>query len=864
QRFQEASGARLAEFETASGAHQAELGTALTGHAQRIDQAMTEGLEGLDGALKRRGEEIVFKIAGRLAALEETFKVQGPALDERLAQRNAEAMAQFESNLKVVEDHTDIRAKDIAKTLDHLLDRVDNGLAERSRSLNETLAQRAIEIARTMSEGGRELVSALDVKSGEIGSSLETRASTLTEALAGQAREINATLGGNLIALSGSLSESVERMQDRVITPLEAMSKALDDKLTARAQDIGSSISAALANLDDAFASHGGGLNKTLAGQIDELRAVIDGKGAEFVARIGVRGADASSELAKAGEQAAQAFDQRTTQLVSLLARRSDDLIASINAGAASSLQSLGALSGQLSSEVEASAVALRSAAEETASSASQSLTSFADQIRREIQQSGEALNQALDRSSRQTLGALTGAGDKLRNELILVVDKLGSTTTTLERSVGSASGELDAIQGKLTEQVGEFQRALGAISAQIVALTRASSTTQQETSALADRLASHANTLLGTTHDLTTTQAEVDAALERRRQSLAKLIEEVGGKSDAFEAMMHSFTATIEDSLNRAHARAREVNASLAQATSGAANAANSHFESIREAAVQERERTSAALQTSYEQANAQLSAIMNLAMERFKQSASDMRAMTLDISRELEATRQELQRGVLELPRETSEQAAAMRRVVGDQIKALNELAEIVAKAGASFDVAEPAPTLGAPRAFDGPRAAESRRGGETIVAPEPPRSRSAARPAAAPAAAAPASQPRAQAGWLSDLLLRASREEGEQGAPNGALSRANVDALDAISLDIAGLIDPDTAAEMWDRWRNGDTAAFSRRMYTPEGQQTFDEIRRRCKADAQFRETVTRYTEEFERLLAKIGRDDRDGVQ
>jgi len=66
------------------------------------------------------------------------------------------------------------------------------------------------------------------------------------------------------------------------------------------------------------------------------------------------------------------------------------------------------------------------------------------------------------------------------------------------------------------------------------------------------------------------------------------------------------------------------------------------------------------------------------------------------------------------------------------------------------------------------------------------------------------------------------------------------------------------------MWDRWRNGDTAAFSRRMYTPEGQQTFDEIRRRCKADAQFRETVTRYTEEFERLLAKIGRDDRDGAQ
>jgi hypothetical protein len=237
----------------------------------------------------------------------------------------------------------------------------------------------------------------------------------------------------------------------------------------------------------------------------------------------------------------------------------------------------------------------------------------------------------------------------------------------------------------------------------------------------------------------------------------------------------------------------------------------------------------------------------------------------MTLDISRELEATRQELQRGVLELPRETSEQAAAMRRVVGDQIKALNELAEIVAKSGASFDVAEPAPTLATPRALDAPRPPEGRRGPVDPIAPEQPRSRAPAKPAASAASATVLSpQARAQVGWLSDLLSRASRDEAEHGAPNGAVSRPNVDALDAISLDIAGLIDPDTAAEMWDRWRNGDTGAFSRRLYTAQGQQTFDEIRRRCKSDTQFRETVTRYAEEFERLLAKVGRDDKDGGQ
>jgi hypothetical protein len=123
------------------------------------------------------------------------------------------------------------------------------------------------------------------------------------------------------------------------------------------------------------------------------------------------------------------------------------------------------------------------------------------------------------------------------------------------------------------------------------------------------------------------------------------------------------------------------------------------------------------------------------------------------------------------------------------------------------------------------------------------------------------------RGQAGWLSDLLSRASRDEPQAQAPAPvapAPSRPAADALDAIAVSIANLIDADAAAEMWDRWRRGDNNAFSRRLYTAQGQQTFDEVRRRCRTDAQFRDAVERYTQEFERLLAKVGQSDRDGAQ
>ena len=79
-----------------------------------------------------------------------------------------------------------------------------------------------------------------------------------------------------------------------------------------------------------------------------------------------------------------------------------------------------------------------------------------------------------------------------------------------------------------------------------------------------------------------------------------------------------------------------------------------------------------------------------------------------------------------------------------------------------------------------------------------------------------------------------------------------------------DAAKRTDPEAAAEMWDRWRSGDTSAVSRRLYTAPGQQAFDEIRRKYRGNPQFQEAVTRYTQEFERLLAKIGQNDRDGAQ
>ncbi|MCB1524785.1 MAG: hypothetical protein KDJ23_11870, partial [Rhodoblastus sp.] len=128
-------------------------------------------------------------------------------------------------------------------------------------------------------------------------------------------------------------------------------------------------------------------------------------------------------------------------------------------------------------------------------------------------------------------------------------------------------------------------------------------------------------------------------------------------------------------------------------------------------------------------------------------------------------------------------------------------------------------------------------------------------------APSPARPAPEPVERgAGWLTDLLARASRdEEGERPAQPAPKP---IDSLDALSLDIARMLDHEAVVDLWERYRRGERNVFSRRLYTLQGQQAFDEIRRRYRGEREFRETIDRYIHEFERLLSEVGRDDRDG--
>jgi hypothetical protein len=287
--------------------------------------------------------------------------------------------------------------------------------------------------------------------------------------------------------------------------------------------------------------------------------------------------------------------------------------------------------------------------------------------------------------------------------------------------------------------------------------------------------------------------------------------------------------------------------------------------------------------------------------------------------MQRELDTTRNELRRGILELPQETAESAAQMRRVIVDQIEALAELNRIVARHGRGMD-AQPSEPMRRAQPEEsvvvsmGGRVPRPVARGDITGAPAPmPPPAMPATPYAPPRRAEAPSLSPSQGpgngtgpgmgpppvgpgrgggagnaggpggGWLTDLLSRASREDtpprpDERPRMDDRLpmmrddrppprddrpTRNPIESLDSLSVDIARMIDHNAAIELWDRYNRGERNVFNKRLYTMQGQKAFDEISKRYRGDREFKQTVDRYIGEFERLLEEVSRDDRGQV-
>jgi hypothetical protein len=580
-------------------------------------------------------------------------------------------------------------------------------------------------------------------------------------------------------------------------------------------------------------------------------------------------------------ERLAQMVDTRRGTLVEALTNKSAQLATDIDRATADALKSI-----EMRGHTFAQTMSTHGAeVARNITSAGDVATGAVAKSLKDLEHSSRA---AIDQSRQVSIAAVTEMQETskiLRTDTVALFERLREGNILLQEVLTGAHDNLNSLERALVTRVADFVSAMNDVTSRNGVATQTledqltvfNSKTQkalEDLGELSTQFDTHGHALVEAAALVEQSNRNTTSSIAERKATLESLVTTIDLRTTDLDQRLSRFTGLLDESLAAAEERARDIARVVAE-TAGAGSAAISRqFEAVRAAAENERQHTIDAMSDLYQQSTQETDAMFKESTEKFSTMVQSMKQMAAEMHNELEATRNELRRGVLEMPQEAAENTAQMRKVIVDQIEALAELNRIVAQHGRGLDVAtsnrasvqrqdEPVMVAAA-----GGRASDVRMRGDygsasTLPPPDLGVPASTSRRTEAPPVSPAAPPDNGRDGWLSDLLNRSETPApapAPREAPRPRPQAASANPLESLSLDIGRLMDRNLAAEMWDRYQRGENKAFTKRLYTPAGQKAFDEVARKYRSDRGFKQTVDRYIAEFERLLDEVAREDR----
>ena len=854
----------------------------IVSHGTRLREAISDAhenftldVEGISGRINTTITDTTERVTNQIVSKSETARSNlvsaGEIVVESFEGKSNEATEKLTQVGVEVAKAISARSAKVTEALHESMESISAAIAAKGDAVREVLAARLKNSEDSIAQRGNEIADRVTAETTALGR-------RITDGLQG----FDTTVKVYGTGLLDQITQTVNYVNENTRMNLTGF----DEKVTAKMRETTESIDARIARIDQTLDARTQSLNETLANRTLEFaRTITDGaKSAneavdKSIAGMGEYFAGKAQEIAVTISDRAEAIDQTLGKRSLEISENLDGRIRHFEEAVVNRLEGI-------TTSIETKGIAVTDALGAKVEGVTQLLRNDAALVERSLIGLAEEVSKTLVGRAEE----VTNAHQAVRNDVAGMLERLGEANVLLKQVLDGVTSNLGPIEGTVTERVLAFQNALettvkstrGSIEhmdGQVSDLREVTTGVLRDVSTLTQRFEDQGRFIASAAESLQETHRRIDQTLTDRREAIEKFSALLTNRSSDLEERLIRFNRLLQDSLGSAEERAQEIAKLVADTTAQSSEAITQHYDQLRNSSEEERERTTLTLKAAYDQTMDEVNALFRDANQRFAEASNELREVAGEVQRSLEQTRQELKRGVLELPHETQESMAAMRRVVADQIKALTELNEVVARHAHSTDMGEPRHIVMREEtmaiAGGGPRLATSRDEPVPFAELPPPRMPRAAGPRGEPAAPHrlerepaeprhPEREPRQggeRGGWLNELLARATQEEATSRGERPPLPA--FESLDSLSVDIARMIDHDAAVELWDRYKRGERNVITRRLYTNRGQKTFEEIRKRYRKSAEFRGTVDRYIEEFERLLDQVSRDDRGQV-
>lgn len=646
----------------------------------------------------------------------------------------------------------------------------------------------------------------------------------------GRAGELEAMVHNEVAVLERSYEDN-ERKIRGLISELSGERHALvntSDRVTESLMRLGSEIPSLIEKLSD---------------QQVKLAKVIEGAGENLTmleTSLATSVGNLESSVGGRTEQLQNVLENYTTALATALGSRAEQLQTTFD-------NQLLQLDGSLANRTEN----LQTVFEEYARALDAALANRAQALDYQLVERTRSLDEAFGERLRlfdESIMRSTAAIDSA------VVDKTQALTTALDahavsfrESIGKQAADLDEA---LMHGINSVRRASENISRQSIKameglanqselLKSISENLLNQISATTGRFENQGQQIMKAANALETVNFKIDKTLQNRHADLTDTLDRLSGKADEFSSFVGNYSTSIAGTLSDADMRAR------------------TELERMRASAAAESERTLEDLRSRINTVSSAVSTELGSITSRFTETSEEMRQQAARTASEIASEQARLRSDMERIPVAAQETSEGMRRALQDQIKALDQLAQLAQRSAMQRDVVPPpplqaetvTPTTQPPRRNPQDQARSITSLSSTIAQELGNRQRQRGAPADA------------REGWsLGDLLARASRDEeghAAAAAPRGSNAAFNLD-LEAI----ARALDPATAAAIWSRIRSGQRGVMVRSIYGNEGRSLFDDVNHRCRTDGELSRTVNRYLTDFERIIGDSDQRDPSG--
>ena len=638
-------------------------------------------------------------------------------------------------------------------------------------------------------------------------------------------------------------------------TKLLQSSDLLNARLNGAAVDIVEQIEATTAQVAERIEGTVGLSGERIATVADNLTSKLDVSSTQLGTLLAATERRLGNQLEQASTELESLFNHNTKMLTDQLENSSNTVTASFAETAVQSAQTLNAAGHEVTSKIEDASQTMFSRLHGTTSElgkrfdvATDHLELVTTEISKRLDGQGKRFAEVLDQASGQIFTDLGRARDafseglgettlqisgRFEQETGLLVGRIDRAVEQFDTAAASSSGKLEEVSQKFARHVGgtsnllveQLSSAAGDIDARLESVSlQLTGKLEMAGSRISERL-DDVSSLVDKSIDKF--NLEMEHMLQSRRDLLDTLVNDANRRAAEVDKTMSGYMAMIEESLTAAEGRAQHLGRIVSDQSSSALGHLEEELRKLESNSTSQISQAARALREQHERALSNMNEMLSSTASDFQQTAQDMRITAQQVVKDIDAARDDLKRAVVDLPEETRTNADAMRRVVADQIGALNALAEVVRKQTGSLD-------------FSGPGFMSARTTSvATQARAEPTYTAPARQQAAAPALA------RAEAPSPASNKLAGLARDVET-----FTVKLNVSARDVVEA-----IDGQLPRDLEKRYAASDKGVYTTRLYETRSRKLIKTLETRYAEERLLRSRIQAYNRLFEKLLDTI---------